>query len=135
MNLKNEFFYKLLFKCLVNWVIYEKRSMPGRNTSPVEVESSAMLCVWSEMSLLVLHRCCSSDDCRWLGLADSSIRHSISYVDFYLIFFIYFFIFIILLLGSLFIPGLPVHLLCIFIFLISLYLILSTFEFLVFNFE
>ena len=32
MNLKNEFFYKLLFKCLVNWLIYEKRSMPGRNS-------------------------------------------------------------------------------------------------------
>ena len=26
------FFYKLLFECLVNWLIYEKRSMPGRNT-------------------------------------------------------------------------------------------------------
>ena len=33
MNLKNEFFYKLLFKCLVNWLIYEKRSMPGRNNN------------------------------------------------------------------------------------------------------
>ena len=31
MNLENEFFYKLFFKCLVNWLIYEKRSMPGRN--------------------------------------------------------------------------------------------------------
>ena len=88
INLKNEFFYNLLFKCLVNWLIYEKRSMPGRNTSPFEVESSAMLCVWSEMSLLVLHRCCSSDDCRWLGLADSSICHSISCVDFYFIYFL-----------------------------------------------
>ena len=28
---KNEFFYELLFKCLVNWLIYQKRSMPGRN--------------------------------------------------------------------------------------------------------
>ena len=34
MNLKNEFFFKLLFKCLVNWLIYEKRSMPGRNNYP-----------------------------------------------------------------------------------------------------
>ena len=32
MNLENEFFLKLLFKCLVNWLIYEKRSMPGRNS-------------------------------------------------------------------------------------------------------
>ena len=34
MNLKNEFFYKLLFECLVNWLNYEKRSMPGGNNAP-----------------------------------------------------------------------------------------------------
>ena len=33
MNLKNEFLYELLFKYLVNWLIYEKRSMPGRNSN------------------------------------------------------------------------------------------------------
>ena len=31
MNKKNEFFYELLFKCLVNWLIYQKRSTAGRN--------------------------------------------------------------------------------------------------------
>ena len=30
-NEKNQFFYELLFKCLVSWLIYKKRSMPGRN--------------------------------------------------------------------------------------------------------
>ena len=26
-------YYELLFKCLVSWLIYQKRSMPGRNSN------------------------------------------------------------------------------------------------------
>ena len=35
--------YELLFKCLVNWLIYQKRSMPGRNMSLAFIDYSIIL--------------------------------------------------------------------------------------------
>ena len=61
--IKNQFFYELLFKCLVNWLIYQKRSMPGRKTTKnvflhwnqFQIYLSILLNLWVFLIIFSLH--------------------------------------------------------------------------------